>query len=262
MLSLKIFAGKAGKRTAESAKNDRETASKPKKTGRPSKETLLERKLTELKAARTDLLLLEIEAKRKRLERELSGNDQLTSGDIERVVSYLGTLGFEIRPRESLAGDDLRSILKAAASAWGPALMSIIVGAAQQPATQQTAPVQVVVPSLQQPQQQPQQQPPQPQLVLEAPTSPLPPDVQPLAAALIGKTPEQGARLILELIPPHLRPYIEQFASADAAQIDKGLGALSSANPAFDVVVAWLRGQREWLQECSRCLGELACRQK
>ena len=210
-----------------------------------------QRKLQELKAARTDLLLLELRAKRQRLERELSGNDQLTSTDIERVVSYLGTLGFEIRPREPLAGDDWRTLAKAAATAVVPALLRTFAEQAPPPPPAMTLTVPGVAPSAtEQPAQEPR---------LAPPGVELPSDVAGFANVLIGRTPKEAAAIIVQAIPAGLRSQLGSALTATAAPggLDTALQKLADANPAFSPLVAWLRGERDWLEATGRELKAL-----
>lgn len=254
MRLLDLFGPKTGRNSQNGQQNTSETTQKRRKTGRPTKETLLERKLTELKAARTDLLLLEIEAKRRRLQAELAGDSTLTATTIQQVTRYLGDLGFEIKPKESLAGDDWKSIVKAAATGLAPVLLR---GITEQSAASAVAPVTFNLPGLQSPphtEQEPR---------LAAPTFELPSDVAPFAKMLVGRTPREAAAIIAQAIPPALRSQLGSAVAvtADHGGLDKVLQKIADANPAFNPLVTWLRGEREWLEATGQELKAILERQ-
>ncbi len=220
------------------------------KKGRPSREMQVEKKLAALKAARTDLLLLQTEVRRRELERQLAGDGELTAGQIEKVTRYLSQLGFTITPKESLSGDDWRGILKDVAKSIGPALLSGLA-TSQQPAAPAAPlpPIQVVVPTS------------HPtsngngagkELRLEPPSGEVPAEVQPLVTALVGKTPREAAEWVLANVPPMLRSQLVAAAGAGDGDIDQALQRLSDLNPSFSSLTGWLRSQKPWLEATGR----------
>jgi len=257
MALLGLFKPKRAHNTSETAANNGKTK---RKSGRPTKEQQLERRIAELK-------LLEIEVKRKKLQQELAGNDQLTSSDIQKVVSYLGGLGFEIRPKEALAGDDLKGLIKTAVSALAPAVAGALAGLAQQGQTQAALPqLQITVPEAQaqQPQQQQQnngkEEPMKPEPRLQPPGSELPPDVAVFAKLLIGRTPKEAAAIAMQMLPTGIRERLGDFSQLSDEQIVQAFKKLGDTNATLHPITVWLTSQPDWLVQMAREMQTLARR--